>query len=163
AAHQLCLFHETRRVTTAVDEVVRAVRAAVPLPPPATRRRLGGRRRKAPVAAEATDAATQRWRGRGGAPGAGAGPGRGAAPPGGGGIARVDELRRGGWSLRAIARGTGFNRRTVTAWLRREVPQALPSNRRTGPRTGRGSRPRPRRRRGPRGTRCAGCATTSRP
>jgi hypothetical protein len=41
AAHQLCLFHETRRVTAAVDEVAKAVRKAIPKPPPATRPTLG--------------------------------------------------------------------------------------------------------------------------
>jgi transposase len=112
AAHQLCLFHETRRVTTAVDEVVRAVRATIPRPPPAARRQLGGRRRKLPVAPDAADPATQRWRWREATRGAG--------------TARVHELRRRGWSLRAIARHTGFDRRTVTAWLQREVPQGLP-------------------------------------
>jgi transposase len=112
AAHQLCLFHETRRVTAAVEAVVKAVRATIPRPPPATRRQLGGRRRKTPVAAEAADAATRRWRWREATRAAG--------------IVRVHELRRRGWSLRAIARHTGFNRRTVTAWLRREAPQALP-------------------------------------
>jgi transposase-like protein len=110
AAHQLCLFHETRRVTRAVDEVVRAVRTTIPQPPPATRRQLGGRRRKFPVTPDAADPATHRWRWREATRGAG--------------IAQVHELRRRGWSLRAIARQTGFNRRTVTAWLRREVPQA---------------------------------------
>jgi hypothetical protein len=108
AAHQLCLFHETRRVTAAVDEVVKAVRATIPRPPPATRRRLGGRLRKLPVAPGAADAVTERWRWREATRRAG--------------IAQVHTLRRQGWSLRAIARHTGFNRRTVTAWLRHEGP-----------------------------------------
>jgi hypothetical protein len=35
AAHQLCLFHETRHVTEAVQQVVRAIRATLPKLPPA--------------------------------------------------------------------------------------------------------------------------------
>ena len=35
AAHQLCLFHETRRVTAAVQQLYRAVRGTVPRPPAA--------------------------------------------------------------------------------------------------------------------------------
>lgn len=34
AAHQLCLFHETRRVTAAVLDVIKAVRKQLPSPPP---------------------------------------------------------------------------------------------------------------------------------
>jgi hypothetical protein len=34
AAHQLCLFHETRRLTIAAQAVIRQVRKALPVPPP---------------------------------------------------------------------------------------------------------------------------------
>ncbi len=108
AAQQLCLFHETRRVTAAVTEVVKAVRQRLPQPPPATRLSLGGRSRRITPSTEAPDHAVERWRWREATRTAG--------------IARVHELRRRGLSLRAIAQQTGFNRRTVTAWLRREVP-----------------------------------------
>lgn len=46
AAHQLCLFHETRRVTAAVLGVVKAVRKEIPTPPSPARLQLGGRKRK---------------------------------------------------------------------------------------------------------------------
>lgn len=117
AAHQLCLFHETRRVTAAVTEVTRAVQKALPKPPPATRATLGGRPRTITPPADASDTATERWRRREATRRAG--------------LARVHELRGRGLSVRAITRQTGFNRRTVTAWLRHEAPAptdaALPS------------------------------------
>ena len=53
AAHQLCLFHETRRVTTAAAAVIRATRKALPKPPPATRPTLNGRPRRSPPPADA--------------------------------------------------------------------------------------------------------------
>ena len=46
AAHQLCLFHETRLVTEAVAQVVREVRATLPKAPPV--QRPMGRFRKDP-------------------------------------------------------------------------------------------------------------------
>jgi hypothetical protein len=110
AAHQLCLFHETRRVTAAVDEVAKAVRKAIPKPPPVARPTLGGRPRMITPAVDAVDASTERWRWR--------------EATRQSGQARVHELRRRGLSVRAIARQTGFNRRTVTAWLSREAPIA---------------------------------------
>lgn len=108
AAQQLCLFHESRRVTTAVNDVLKAVRCRLPTPPPATRATLGGRPRLVTPAADATDHATTRWRWREAS--------RAAA------LARVHELRRRGLSLRAITQQTGLNRRTVTKWLRYETP-----------------------------------------
>jgi len=33
AAHQLCLFHEARRVTSAVGQIIKEVRAAIPAQP----------------------------------------------------------------------------------------------------------------------------------
>jgi hypothetical protein len=108
AAHQLCLFHETRRVTTAVDEVAKAVQKALPKPPPATRATLGGRPRTITPPTDASDTTTERWRWREATRQAGR--------------ARVHELRGRGLSVRAITRQTGFNRRTVTAWLKHEAP-----------------------------------------
>jgi hypothetical protein len=108
AAHQLCLFHETRRVTTAAAEVIRAARKALPKPPPATRPTLNGRPRRSPPPADATDPAAERWRWREATRQAG--------------IRQVHELRAQGVSLHAIARQLGVNRRTVRAWLAREAP-----------------------------------------
>ena len=42
AAHQLCLFHETRHVTRAVLKVINAARRSLPHPPPASGTRGGG-------------------------------------------------------------------------------------------------------------------------
>jgi transcriptional regulator with XRE-family HTH domain len=119
AAQQLCLFHESRRVTTAVNDVVKAVRRRLPTPPPATRPTLGGRPRHVTPPTEATDHPTRRWRWR---------EARRAAA-----LARVHELRGRGLSLRAIARQTGLNRRTVTAWLRSEAPPDLAARHATLP------------------------------
>jgi hypothetical protein len=108
AVHQLCLFHETRRVTNAVNEVVKAVRKRLPKSPPVSRLGIGGRLRRITPGAGATDVATERWRWREATRAAG--------------IARVHLLRQGGVSVRAIARATGFNRRTVTRWLQQDAP-----------------------------------------
>src|SRR2546429_9914196 len=48
AAHQLCLFHATRRVVEAVNDVVKHVRRTLPSPPPAKGLALGGRLRQTP-------------------------------------------------------------------------------------------------------------------
>jgi hypothetical protein len=120
AAQQLCLFHESRRVTTAVNEVLKAVRRRLPTPPPATRATLGGRPRLITPPADATDHPIVRWRWREAS--------RAAA------LARVHELRRRGLSLREITRQTGLNRRTVTKWLRSELPSDLEATPATLPR-----------------------------
>jgi transcriptional regulator with XRE-family HTH domain len=111
AAQQLCLFHESRRVTTAVNDVLTAVRRRLPTPPPATRATLGGRPRLITPPTEAMDHPIVRWRWREAT--------RAAA------LARVHELRRRGLSLREISLQTGLNRRTVTKWLRYEKPPDL--------------------------------------
>ena len=108
AAHQLCLFHEARRVTNAVLDVVKAVRKEIPTPPSPARLQLGGRRRQIEPDAEATDAATERWRWRTAQ--------REIA------FAQVHTLRKKGVSIRSIARTIGLNRRTVMAWLKQEKP-----------------------------------------
>jgi hypothetical protein len=127
AAHQLCLFHETRAVTAAVERVYRSVRDALPTPPRtspqvpaavADQRQatadLRGRPRKQPPADEANDAAAEKWRWR---------QGREQA------LRReVRDLRQRGVSLRGIARQTGLDRATVTKWL---ATEAIP-----GPTTG---------------------------
>ena len=101
-------MHESRRVTTAVNDVLKAVRRRLPTPPPATRATLGGRPRRVTPPADATDHPILRWRWRETS--------RAVA------LARVHELRRRGLSLREITRQTGLNRRTVTKWLRYETP-----------------------------------------
>ena len=121
AAQQLCLFHESRRVTTAVNDVLKAVRRRLPTPPPATRATLGGRPRRVTPPAEATDHSSVRWRWREVS--------RAAA------LARVHELRRRGLSLREISLQTGLNRRTVTKWLRYETPPDLPPEQAVLPRS----------------------------
>ena len=95
AAHQLCLFHETRRVTTAAAEVIRAIRKALPKPPPATRPTLNGRPRRSPPPADATDPAAEHWRWREATRQAG--------------IRQVHALRRQGVSLHAISRQLGIS------------------------------------------------------
>jgi hypothetical protein len=111
AAHQLCLFHETRVVTRAVQQVIwqttRAARTQVPrLPAPHELRGQAGKHPQR-AAAEATGGADRPsgpmddWTAR-----------RQEA------IALAHGLRRRGWSLVGIARQTGYNRSTVRRWLR---------------------------------------------
>ena len=106
AAHQLCLFHETRRVTAAVLEVIQAVRKQLPSPPPSPGVGRGGPLRPQPPSADPTDPATQRWHWRHAARRAG--------------IAEMHGLAAQGLSQRAIARQTGHNRKTVKRWLEQE-------------------------------------------
>lgn len=90
AAHQLCLFHQTRYVTKGVLQAVRALRATLPVPP---RRRPGQRRNGASrITEEELDYE--------------AGP------------ARVRGLHQQGVPLRSIVRQTGFARNTVRKWVR---------------------------------------------
>lgn len=116
AAHQLCLFHETRAITAAVERVYRSVRDTLPTPPRTGPRvpaemadqrhataDLRGRPRKQPPAADASDAAAQKWRWR---------QEREQA------LRReVRDLRQRGVSIRGIARQAGLDRATVTKWL----------------------------------------------
>ncbi len=94
AAHQLCLFHQTRAVTKSVVQVIREIRAAVPTPPA----RRPGRR--------PTDPAT----GAVGEPDYARGP------------TTVRQLHRQGVSIHGIVRQTGFARNTVRRWLRTTSP-----------------------------------------
>ena len=113
AAHQLCLFHETRRVTQTVMKVVNAIRKRLPEPPPAPGIKPGGPLHPQPPNTNPHDPATQRWywrqiqrRER---------------------IKLVHELADQGLSHRAIARQNGHNRRTVKKWLQAPIPP-LPEN-----------------------------------
>ena len=115
AAHQLCLFHETRHVTRAVLEVIQSIRRTLPTPPPKPGRRWGGRLRASPPTDNPDDPEHQRWQLRQATRQAG--------------IAQVHALARQGQSHRAIARQLGVHRKTVKVWLAltppAEVPDAL--------------------------------------
>lgn len=108
AAHQLCLFHETRHVTRAVLEVIQSVRRSLPTPPPKPGRRWGGRLLPSPPTDDPADPDNQRWQLRQTTRQAG--------------IAQVHVLARQGLSHRAIARQLGIHRRTVKTWLALEPP-----------------------------------------
>jgi hypothetical protein len=97
AAHQLCLFHETRPVTKAVLQVATDVRAALPEPPRIRRRRgrPAKQRRDGPTDGDChTDA------GRAGC------------------VRTIRALKRAGVPIRGIVRQTGHSRNTVRQWLR---------------------------------------------
>ena len=106
AAHQLCLFHETRRVTAAVLEVIKALRKQLPSPPPVPGMGRGGPLRHQPPSDDPNDPATKRWHWRQAT--------RRAA------IAEVHALADQGLGQRAIARQTGHHRKTVKRWLQQE-------------------------------------------
>jgi hypothetical protein len=127
AAHQLCLFHETRHVTEAVQQVVRAIRASLPkLPPaaltprsdqPVTRRNdsiLLGRPRTRPLPDDPSDPIVQQWQARQAA------------------LARakaqVHALHQRNVPIRAIARQTGRSRSTIDIWLKQPAPDLDRSN-----------------------------------
>jgi len=62
AVHQLCLFHETRRITKAALEVIQEVRRSLPVPPPTDpNRNWGGPVGHHPPTDDPSDPATQRW------------------------------------------------------------------------------------------------------
>lgn len=106
AAHQLCLFHETRHVTAAVLAVIKAVRKQLPSPPPMPGVGRGGPLHPQPPSADPHDPATQRWQWRRATRRAG--------------IAEMHGLAAQGLSQRAIARQTGHHRKTVKHWLQQE-------------------------------------------
>jgi transposase len=108
AAHQLCLFHETRHVTDAVAAVISHARRSLPTPPPRLRQGRGRLLTAVPPTRHANDPATQQWHLR---------RARRAAE-----LQEVQDLARQGYSQNAIARLTGRNRRTVRSWLSQAVP-----------------------------------------
>lgn len=108
AAHQLCLFHETRHVTRAVMKAINAVRKSVPHLPPASGTKGGGILRSRPPSDDPTNPATQRWYWRQAQ--------RQAQ------IAHVHELAQQGLSQRSIAHQTGHHRQTIKRWLQQPVP-----------------------------------------
>lgn len=127
AAHQLCLFHETRHVTEAAQQVVRAIRATLPkLPPvaltprsgqPVTRRNdsiLLGRPRTRPLPDDPTDPIVQQWQAR-----------QAALERA---KAQVHALHQRNVPIRAIARQTGRSRSTIDIWLQQPAPDLDPSD-----------------------------------
>jgi transposase len=108
AAHQLCLFHETRHVTTAVAAVLSQARRSLPTPPPCPRQGRGGPLSPVPPTRHRDDPATQQWHLR---------RARRHAE-----LTEVHDLARQGYSQQAIARQTGRNRRTIRRWLAEEIP-----------------------------------------
>jgi len=108
AVHQLCLFHATRNVVKAVNEVVKQVRKAIPIPPPSTSPSLKGRLREIAPTPDQHDPASERYRWR---------QARRAV-----GIAQAHALRPQIQSTRALARAVGVNQATVRDWLKLTPP-----------------------------------------
>jgi len=108
AAHQLCLFHTTRRVVEAVNDVVKHVRRTLPSPPPAKGLALGGRLRQTPPRSDEHDPAAERYRWC---------QARRVV-----GIAQAHALRPQIQSTRALARAVGVNQDTVRRWLQLPLP-----------------------------------------
>jgi hypothetical protein len=94
AMHQLCLFHATRRVVHAVNDIVKQVRRSLPTPP----------------APDLHDADSERYRWR---------LARRTL-----GIAQVQALHQHIASARAIGRQLGVNHGTVRQWLKLPPPDA---------------------------------------
>jgi len=107
-AHQLCLFHATRRVARAVSDVVKQIRRSIPTPPPASSLSLLGRFPDTPPSADQHDADSERYRWR---------LARRTA-----GIAQAHVLHQHISSARAIARQLGVNHGTVRDWLKLALP-----------------------------------------
>ncbi len=110
AAHQLCLFHETRKVTAVVQKAVRAIRQALPTAPPIRSRNNSGQLSDHPPSDNPDDPATQYWQAR---------RTRRALS-----VAKVHALAEQGLSIRAIARQTGLDRATVQRYLK-ELPSLV--------------------------------------
>lgn len=108
AAHQLCLFHETRHVTKAVMKVINTIRKQLPALPPNSATMGGGPLRSQPPRNDPTHPATQRWYWR--------------QVQRRQHIMQVHELAQQGFSHRAISRQTGHHRQTVKQWLQQPIP-----------------------------------------
>ncbi len=113
AAHQRCLFHETRRVTSAVGRIIKDARAALPTQSARRASDLRGRPRACPPADVEQDPAARGWRERQAL--------RGAK------LAQVHQFHRQGRSRRQIARLLGISPTTVCKWLREEATAASPA------------------------------------
>jgi len=108
AAHQLCLFHETRQVTKGVMKLINALRRSLPSPPSSSTQRGARALRRQPANDDPNDRATQKWQRR--------------QAERDRQIALVHHLADQGLSQRAIARQTGFSRPTVKKWLKLDRP-----------------------------------------
>lgn len=114
AAHQLCLFHETRRITLAAMKAINKLRQSLPAPSHFRNSDWhGGPIDDHPPVADAANYATRRWYWR--------------QVQRHKRIALVHELAAQGLSHRAISRQTGHNRKTIKNWLQQSVPP-LPPN-----------------------------------
>lgn len=101
AAHQLCLFHESRLVTGEIYKAIARLRKkGVPEPPPVkTKRTLKGLPGKNPSPEKLAFYKQA--------------------------IARVFSLREQGISIRQIGRQTGHSRNTIKKWLSGEAPRVI--------------------------------------
>jgi transposase len=100
AAHQLCLFHETRLLTGEIYKAMAALRKGIPKPPASFPcRKLLGRPRKHPLPEQL---AIHRRA-----------------------IVTVLALHKQGVSIRAISKETGHSRNTIKRWLRGEIPKGI--------------------------------------
>lgn len=108
AAHQLCLFHETRRVTSGVMKLINAVRRNLPSPPSASSQPGARPLRPQAPSDDPNDPAVKRWQCR-----------RAEREKQ---IGLVHYLAEQGFSQRAIVRQTGFSRPTVKKWLKLARP-----------------------------------------
>ncbi len=103
AAHQLCLFHETRRVTRAVLSTIERVRRTLPSPPSQPRRGRGRLLRPQHAHEQAVGPRAPHWYAQ--------------QEARHGEIVRAQELARQGLSQRAIGRQLGVTHTTVKQWL----------------------------------------------
>jgi transposase len=108
AAHQLCLFHESRKVTQTVQKALQAIRQSLPTPPPIGSRRLSGPLSDDPPSDNPDDPATVYWMAR---------RARRALA-----VAKVHALVQQGLSIHAISRQTGLHRKTIRRYLKETPP-----------------------------------------
>lgn len=113
AAHQLCLFHETRRIVQAAMKAVHAVRRSLPKAPAAPVLHIGGHLCDRPPSSDQGDAANQRWHWR--------------QLHRREQMAEVHALAQQGLSQRAISQQTGHHRASVKRWLAQAIP-TLPAD-----------------------------------
>lgn len=108
AAHQLCLFHETRRLTRVVMQEIQTIRRQIPQAPPSPNDSRMGHLGEQPPSADIQHPATQRW--------------YWCKMQQRLAIQEVHQLAQQGESQRAIARQTGHHRDTIRQWLQQPVP-----------------------------------------
>jgi len=108
AAHQLCLFHETRRVTRGAMKGINAIRQGIPTAPAVPSAGAVRGLRAEPPGDDPTDPAVQHWQQR--------------QAEQQKQIGLVHHLAEQGYSQRGIERQTGFSRHTVKKWLSQAKP-----------------------------------------